>query len=98
LVFGPSRRRDAHHGELTAAARRPAPPHPASPLPPPAPQEVVSGAQVICCTLSGALHPQLSGQAFDVAVIDEAAQALEAACWSALLLAGRAVLAGDHLQ
>jgi DNA polymerase alpha-associated DNA helicase A len=35
---------------------------------------------------------------FDVAVIDEAAQALEAACWSALLLAGRAVLAGDHLQ
>ena len=62
------------------------------------PQEVVDGAQVICCTLSGALHPQLSGQKFDVTVIDEAAQALEAACWSALLLAGRVVLAGDHLQ
>lgn len=35
---------------------------------------------------------------FDVVVIDEAAQALEVACWGALLLAGRAVLAGDHLQ
>lgn len=31
-------------------------------------------------------------------VIDEAAQALEAACWAALLRAPRAVLAGDHLQ
>ncbi|KAI8477001.1 MAG: P-loop containing nucleoside triphosphate hydrolase protein [Monoraphidium minutum] len=61
-------------------------------------KEVVNGARVICCTLSGALHPQLYKQVFDVAVIDEAAQALEAACWSALLLAGRAVLAGDHLQ
>lgn len=62
------------------------------------PQEVINNAQVICCTLSGALHPHLQSQTFDVAVIDEAAQALEAACWSALLLAGRAVLAGDHLQ
>ncbi|WIA11524.1 hypothetical protein OEZ85_011635 [Tetradesmus obliquus] len=61
-------------------------------------QEVLDGAQVMCCTLTGALHPQLHGQAFDVAVIDEAAQALEAACWSALLKARRAVLAGDHLQ
>uniref|UniRef100_A0A383VHI7 DNA helicase n=1 Tax=Tetradesmus obliquus TaxID=3088 RepID=A0A383VHI7_TETOB len=61
-------------------------------------QEVLDGAQVMCCTLTGALHPQLHGQTFDVAVIDEAAQALEAACWSALLKARRAVLAGDHLQ
>eukprot|EP00882_Tetradesmus_deserticola_P026838 GHRQ01029647.1.p1 GENE.GHRQ01029647.1~~GHRQ01029647.1.p1 ORF type:complete len:532 (+),score=217.63 GHRQ01029647.1:349-1944(+) len=61
-------------------------------------QEVLDGAQVMCCTLTGALHPQLHGQAFDVAVIDEAAQALEAACWTALLKARRAVLAGDHLQ
>jgi superfamily I DNA and/or RNA helicase len=59
---------------------------------------VVEGAQVVCCTLSGALHYHLSSQVFDVAVIDEAAQALEAACWGPLLLAGRAVLAGDHLQ
>ena len=31
-------------------------------------------------------------------VVDEAAQALEAATWNALLKAPRAVLAGDHLQ
>ncbi|KAF8070908.1 Ighmbp2 [Scenedesmus sp. PABB004] len=61
-------------------------------------QEVLDGAQVLCCTLSGALHPQLAGQAFDVTVIDEAAQAIEPACWSALLKGRRAVLAGDHLQ
>ena len=36
--------------------------------------------------------------AFDVVVIDEAAQSLEAACWLALCQARRAVLAGDHRQ
>ena len=36
--------------------------------------------------------------AFDLVVIDEAAQALEASCWVALLKGKRAVLAGDHLQ
>ena len=35
---------------------------------------------------------------FDVVVIDEAAQALEVSCWSALLKCKKAVLAGDHLQ
>ncbi len=54
--------------------------------------------QVVCATLTGVLHPHLEQHAFDVAVIDEAAQALEAACWAALLKAPRAVLAGDHLQ
>eukprot|EP00879_Flechtneria_rotunda_P033153 GHRR01036690.1.p1 GENE.GHRR01036690.1~~GHRR01036690.1.p1 ORF type:complete len:541 (+),score=209.92 GHRR01036690.1:666-2288(+) len=61
-------------------------------------QEVLDGAKVLCCTLTGVLHPQLQGQVFDVVVIDEAAQALEAACWSALLRGRKAVLAGDHLQ
>lgn len=59
-------------------------------------QEVINGAQVMCCTLSGAGHPQLDGQVFDVVVIDEAAQALEPACWTALLKGRRAVLAGQH--
>jgi hypothetical protein len=58
------------------------------------PQEVIDSAQVMCCTLSGALHPQLNGQVFDVVVIDEAAQALEPACWSAMLKGRRVVLAG----
>lgn len=35
---------------------------------------------------------------FDVVVIDEAAQAIEASCWIPLMLGKRCVLAGDHLQ
>jgi len=35
---------------------------------------------------------------FDVVVIDEAAQALEVACWIPLMLGKKAVLAGDHQQ
>lgn len=61
-------------------------------------QEVIDAAQVMCCTLSGSLHPQLNGQVFDVVVIDEAAQALEAACWSAMLKGRRVVLAGACLR
>ncbi|EFJ52473.1 hypothetical protein VOLCADRAFT_79084 [Volvox carteri f. nagariensis] len=60
--------------------------------------EVIKGARVVCCTLTGVSHRQLESELFDVAVVDEAAQALEAATWSALLRARRAVLAGDHLQ
>ena len=37
-------------------------------------------------------------QTFDVVVIDEAAQALEASCWGAIMRGGKVVLAGDHLQ
>jgi len=48
-------------------------------------QEVIRGAQVIASTLTGVLHHSLEGAVFDVVVIDEAAQALEAACWGALL-------------
>ena len=65
-------------------------------------QEVLCGAQVAACTLSGALSRSLRLAAqerpFDLLVLDEAAQALEAACWGPLLMARRAVLAGDHLQ
>ena len=35
---------------------------------------------------------------FDCVVIDEAAQALEVACWIPLRYAKKAVLAGDHKQ
>ena len=65
-------------------------------------KEVLSAAQVIGCTLTGALSRTLENASrdkpFDVVVIDEAAQALETACWGALLKGKRAVLAGDHLQ
>lgn len=61
-------------------------------------KDVINGARVMCSTLSGALSGTLKFQDFDVVVIDEAAQALEAACWGAVLKGKKTVLAGDHLQ
>ncbi|KAF4724703.1 hypothetical protein FOZ63_016413, partial [Perkinsus olseni] len=43
-------------------------------------------------------HAESTSRLFDVVVIDEAAQAIEAACWIPLLLGRKAVLAGDHKQ
>lgn len=57
-----------------------------------------ASARVIACTLAGSAHPLLTGQRFHTLFIDEAAQALEAACWIALRKAHRVVLAGDHCQ
>ena len=60
---------------------------------------VLSNANVICCTLTGVGTRHLEKlPPFDVVIIDEAAQALEPACWAALLRGRRAILAGDHLQ
>ena len=55
-------------------------------------------ARVIACTLTGAANRVLEGEKYSTLVIDEAAQALEAACWIAIRKAGRVVLAGDHCQ
>ena len=61
--------------------------------------EAIRSADVVLCTCVGAVTWALkSAPEFDVVVIDEAAQALEAACWLPLLRGRRAVLAGDHLQ
>jgi len=59
---------------------------------------VVDTARVVAATLTGVPSRTLAHQAFDLAVVDEAAQALEAAAWGALLRARRAVLVGDHRQ
>ena len=59
---------------------------------------VVSHANIVCCTLSGSLTNAIRNETFDVVVIDEAAQALEPACWGAMFKARKTVLAGDHLQ
>lgn len=59
---------------------------------------LVRGSKVVLATLHGAGSHQLKNQKFDVVIIDEATQALEAQCWIPLLSASRAVLAGDHLQ
>ncbi|RKP26856.1 immunoglobulin mu binding protein 2 [Syncephalis pseudoplumigaleata] len=61
-------------------------------------EELVGNARIILCTLSGADSRQLQGQTFDVVVIDEAAQALEAECWIAMHRANCVILAGDHRQ
>lgn len=58
----------------------------------------VDGAEVVLATNVGAADPLLGSVEFDRVVIDEAAQALEAACWIPLQRARRAVLAGDHRQ
>lgn len=55
-------------------------------------------SRVIASTLTGAASPLLSGQHFHTLFIDEAAQALEAACWIALRKVDRVILAGDHRQ
>ena len=55
-------------------------------------------ARVIACTLVGSSSRLLEGQKFGTLFIDEAAQALEAACWIPIRRVSRVILAGDHCQ
>lgn len=55
-------------------------------------------ARVIACTLVGSANRTLENHHFTSLFIDEAAQALEAACWIAILKADRVLFAGDHWQ
>lgn len=55
-------------------------------------------ARVIASTLTGAANRVLEGEKYSTLFIDEAAQALEAACWIAIRKAGRVIFAGDHCQ
>ena len=59
---------------------------------------LVDGAEVVLATTTGAAHDLLFDRPFARVVVDEAAQALEAACWIALPRSTRCVLAGDHRQ
>ncbi|KAL9599578.1 MAG: hypothetical protein Q9219_003734 [cf. Caloplaca sp. 3 TL-2023] len=59
---------------------------------------LVRGSKVVLSTLHGAGGFQLRHENFDVVIIDEGSQALEAQCWIPLLSAKKLVLAGDHLQ
>ncbi|KAK4190557.1 P-loop containing nucleoside triphosphate hydrolase protein, partial [Podospora australis] len=59
---------------------------------------LVAGSKVVLATLHGAGGYQLKNEEFDVVMIDEASQALEAQCWVPLFSAKKAVCAGDHLQ
>ncbi len=55
-------------------------------------------ARVIASTLVSSANRLLDGMKFGTLFIDEAAQALEAACWIPIRRAGRVIFAGDHCQ
>jgi DNA polymerase alpha-associated DNA helicase A len=59
---------------------------------------LVGGSKVVLATLHGSGGFQVRNERFDVVIIDEASQALEAQCWVPLLTAKKVVCAGDHLQ
>ncbi|KAM5247003.1 DNA-binding protein SMUBP-2 [Ctenodactylus gundi] len=64
--------------------------------------ESLTSADVVLATNTGASSDGplklLPESYFDVVVIDECAQALEASCWIPLLKARKCILAGDHSQ
>ena len=60
--------------------------------------ELFNNARVISCTLAGSANRVLEGMKYATLFIDEAAQALEAACWIAIAKANRVIFAGDHCQ
>ena len=60
--------------------------------------DLFDSAHVIASTLVSSNHRLMHGRHFGTLFIDEAAQALEAACWIAIRRADRVVLAGDHCQ
>ncbi len=60
-------------------------------------RSILDTADVICATTT--YDPEVLGdRRFDLAVIDEACQSIEAGCWPVILRADRVVLAGDHCQ
>lgn len=60
--------------------------------------ELFAEARVVASTLVGSNSRVMEGQKFATLFIDEAAQALEAACWIPIRRASRVVFAGDHCQ
>ncbi|WP_448137768.1 AAA domain-containing protein [Sphingobacterium siyangense] len=60
--------------------------------------DVLDKSQVITATLVGSNHEVIRNRSYETVIIDEAAQALEPACWIPILKAHRVILAGDHNQ
>ena len=61
-------------------------------------ESLFAEARVIACTLVGSANRLLMGQKYGTLFIDEAAQALEPACWIPIRKSDRVILAGDHCQ
>ncbi len=60
--------------------------------------DIFMQARVVACTLIGSAYQILDRRRFQTLFIDEAAQALEPACWTAILKCDRVVMSGDHCQ
>lgn len=62
-------------------------------------REVMSGAQIVLATNTGAADPLIRRLGtFDLVVIDEAGQAIEPSSWIPILQGKRCILAGDQCQ
>jgi ATP-dependent RNA/DNA helicase IGHMBP2 len=65
-------------------------------------RDILKRADVVLVTLTSATDDGpmklLEESHFDVTIIDEVSQAMEAACWIPLLRTKKCILAGDHLQ
>ncbi|KAA8540157.1 hypothetical protein F0562_026849 [Nyssa sinensis] len=62
-------------------------------------KEILSSAQVVLATNTGAADPLIRRlDTFDLVVIDEAGQAIEPSCWIPILQGKRCILAGDQYQ
>ncbi|KAJ7507151.1 AAA domain-containing protein [Mycena galericulata] len=59
---------------------------------------VLAESQVVLATCHSAGGRQLRNHDFDVVIIDEATQALEAVCWIPILKGKKLILAGDPMQ
>ncbi len=60
--------------------------------------EILDGAQVIVSTLIGSNHRYIRDRVFPTVIIDEAAQALEPACWVPIIKSHKVIFAGDPFQ
>jgi ATP-dependent RNA/DNA helicase IGHMBP2 len=61
-------------------------------------EDLIEKAQVFTTTLVGSNNHHIRNKEFETVFIDEAAQALEPACWIPITKAGRVIFAGDHFQ
>ena len=59
---------------------------------------IFKNSQVVAATMIGTSFYMLKDLTFSTVFIDEAAQALEPACWSPITKANRVIFAGDHYQ
>ncbi|OCH92757.1 P-loop containing nucleoside triphosphate hydrolase protein [Obba rivulosa] len=61
-------------------------------------ESVLSESQIVLATCHTSGGRQLRNHKFDVVIIDEATQALEAVCWIPVFKAKKLILAGDPMQ